>query len=96
MNYFSDTRISEDFRRNIAFQILVANRDLLQMASKKPQPPTYENALGLLHELAPAIYDELVKLLTRKNESELVRYFEELADIKSQEKGEIITAVDWI
>ncbi|MDQ0966878.1 hypothetical protein QFZ20_002281 [Flavobacterium sp. W4I14] len=96
MEYFSDGSIPEDTRRNIAFQVLVANRDLLQMASKRPQPPTYENALGLLYEVAPDIHAELTKILTRKNESELVRYFQEIAEVKTLELDREVTALEII
>lgn len=96
MGFFSDDSINSDERRNVAFQTLVAHRDLLAIANKRKQPPTYENALGLLNELAPDIYDEITKLLSRKNESELIRYFKDLAEIKSLNSSTTITAITLI
>lgn len=96
MTYFSNPEIPESQRRNIAFQTLVASRDLLQLANKKKQPPTYENALGLLNEIAPEIYLELTELLTKKNDSELVQYFKDLSEIKSNEMGNEVSAFNLI
>lgn len=96
MTYFSNKEIPEEQRRNIAFQTIVANRDLLQLANKKKQPPTYENALGLLNELAPQLYEEFTELLSRKNDSELVRYFKDLAEISSIELQKDVTAIELI
>ena len=96
MDYFKNNNIDEDERRNIAFQVMVANRDLLELAIKKSQPPTYENSLGLLNEIAPELYDDFTKLLTRKNESELIQLFRELAEIQSNETNIAVTAFDLI
>lgn len=94
MSYFSNNKYDEDIRRDIAFQLLIAHRDLLQLAKKRKTPPTYENALGLLHELAPEYYEEITTLLTRKNESEIIRLFHQLAEVKSKESGKEITAIE--
>ena len=96
MSFLSNENIDEEERRNLAFQTLVAHRDLLQLAVKRKQPPTYENALGLLHELAPNLYDDFVELLTRRNDSELVLHFKELAEVKSSETGENIAPIELI
>ncbi|WP_272151045.1 hypothetical protein [Tenacibaculum aiptasiae] len=96
MSFFSNNNFNEESRRNLAFQVLVVHRDLLQLASKKKQPPTYENALGLLNELAPKLYNDFIQLLNRKNQSELVQYFTDLADIKSQEQNKEISPIDLI
>ncbi|MBK8367666.1 MAG: hypothetical protein IPL10_09665 [Bacteroidetes bacterium] len=96
MSYFSNEEVSEEQRRNIAFQTIVAHRDLLQLANKRSTPPTYENALGLLNEIAPDLYEQFTVLLSRKNDSELVQYFKDLAEIKSKESGKEISAIDLI
>lgn len=94
MSVFTNKDLPENARRNLAFQTLIAHRDLLQFANKSKQPPTYENAIGLLNELAPEIYTEITTLLTKKNDSELIQYFKELAEIKSQESETEIAAID--
>ena len=38
-NFFRNQSIDEDARRNIAFQVLVAGRDLLQLADKEVNRP---------------------------------------------------------
>ena len=96
MKFFRNNNIEEDIRRNIAFQILVANRDLLEIAIKRSQPPSYENSIGLLNELAPELYNSFIELLSRKNENELSQYYHELADIKTLETGNETTAFELI
>lgn len=96
MSFFSNSKINEESRRNLAFQTIVAHRDLLQIANKRNQPPTYENALGLLNELAPDLYNDFIELLSRKNKSELVQYFTDLSEIKSKEAAREITPIELI
>lgn len=96
MTFFSNKNIAEEERRNIAFQVMVANRDLLEIAVKRSQPPTYENSIGLLNEIAPNLYKDFTELLSRKNESELSQYFNELAEIQSKETNKIVTAFELI
>ena len=96
MSFFSNSKINEESRRNLAFQTIVAHRDLLQIANKRNQPPTYENALGLLNELAPDLYNDFIELLSRKNKSELVQYFTDLSEIKSKEAEREITPIELI
>jgi hypothetical protein len=96
MSFFDNNDLDDDESRNLAFQTIIAHRDLLQLANKRNQPPTYENALGLLYELAPEVYNDFLDLLSRKNESELVQYFKDLAEIKSKESDNEITAIELI
>lgn len=96
MSYFENTNIDEEKRRNLAFQVLVANRDLLELATKRHQPPTYENSIGLLNEIAPSVYKDFVKLLSRKNDSELVQFYTELAEIKSIELQKEVTPIQLV
>ena len=96
MTFFSNKNIDEDERRNIAFQVMVANRDLLEIAIKRSQPPTYENSIGLLNEIAPDLYKDFTELLSRKNESELSQYYNELADIQTKETDKLVTAFELI
>lgn len=89
MSFLSDSKIDEGRRRNLALQTIIAHRDLLQLANKKKQPPTYENALGLLNEIAPNVYSDFLELLSKQNQSELVEYFNDLADIKSSDSENV-------
>jgi len=96
MKYFSNESIPEDQRRNIAFQTVVVHRDLLQLANKQKQPPTYDNALALLHDVSLEAFKEVNKLVTSKNESELIRYYRDIAEINTIEGKIEITALDLI
>ncbi len=96
MNFFNNKNVAEEERRNIAFQIMVANRDLLEIAVKRSQPPTYENSIGLLNEIAPDLYNDFTELLSRKNESELIQYFNEDAEIQTKETNKTVTASELI
>jgi hypothetical protein len=96
MSYFNNESIPEEERRDKAFQTIVAHRDLLQLAIKKSQPPTYENAFGLINEHSPELYKEIINLLTKKNESDLVKYYKETAEIQTTDSGKEVTALELI
>ncbi len=96
MSYFNDEKIPLEERRDKAFQTIVAHRDLLHLAVKKKQPPTYENAIGLMYEHSPNVYNDVIQLLTKKNESDLVKYYKETAEIQSEESEKKIEAIDLI
>ncbi len=95
MDFFNNN-LQEEEKRDQAFQTVVAHRDLLHLAIKRKQPPTYENAFGLINEYSPDLYKEVTELLTKKNESDLVKYYKESAEIQSDTEGVEITALDLI
>jgi hypothetical protein len=86
MSYFSDEEVNEDDRRNNAFQAVNAVREAVSIAKRSSQPITYEQTLDLIHDLNPTVYTEVTTLLARKNESDLVKYFKEKAEVKSTDK----------
>jgi len=89
MSYLSDETISEDERRNNAFQAVNALREAVTIAKRNPQPVTYEQTLDLIHDLDPSIYKEVIKLLARKNENDFVKYYKQKAEVKSTKEVEI-------
>lgn len=70
---------SNDSERDHAFQEINAIREAVSLSTRTPQPITYESALRYIRDIAPSRYDEVVKLLKAKNESDTVKYFVEAA-----------------
>lgn len=95
MDYLSDEDISEDERRNNAFQTVNAIREAVTIAKRASQPVTYEQTLDLVHDLDPELYTKVTTLLARKNESDLVKFYKQKAEVLSTET-EPVTAVDLI
>jgi hypothetical protein len=93
-SFFSDEEHSIQDRRDVAFQTTNAIREAVSIA-RNSQTPTYEETFDLIHDLSPEIYDQVVKLLTAKNESEEVKLFKEKADAHSTEDRKV-TAVELI
>ncbi len=89
MNYFSDTKFEENDRRDIAFQLVNALREVVSISKKLNQPISYEQTLDLIQDLNPEIYDSVTVLMDRKNENDWVKYYKELADAQSTESMEI-------
>lgn len=88
MSYFSDEDYSEDERRNNAYQAVNAVREAVSLAKRTHQPITYEQTLDIISDLNQELYEEVVTLLARKNESDLVKYFKEKALAKSTDERE--------
>lgn len=95
MEFFDNPNIDEIERRNIAFQIVCTLREAINLARKDQNPITYENTLDLLSEIKPSFYDPINLLLKNKNESELVKFYKELAEAKST-LNKIILPIDLI
>lgn len=95
MNYFSNENIEEAERRNIAFQLVNALREVVSISSKLDQPITYEQTLDLVEDINPEIYQSVTKLMDRKNESEWVKFYKDLAETKSTSEL-IIDPIDLI
>ncbi len=86
MSYFSNEEVNEDDRRNNAFQVVNAVREAISIAKRAYQPITYEQTLDMIHDINPTVYTEVTTLLARKNESDIVKYFKEKAEVKSTDK----------
>ena len=83
VDFFNNPDIEEGEKRNLAFQAVVGVRETLSIATKRPQPITYEQALNYVHDLNPDLYQKVNTLLTNKNESDTVKYYIEKAEALS-------------
>lgn len=79
-------------KRDLAFQIVVALRDALNIAIKTKYPVTYEQALAILYDLDKNLYNEICGLISEKNENDIVKYFKEEATLQSITKNKKIEA----
>ncbi len=89
MDYFSNENVDESERRDISFQLVNALREVVSISKKLNQPISYEQTLDLLEDINPEIYSKVSALMDRKNESDWVKYYKELADAQSTEGVEI-------
>jgi len=96
MSYFSDKSADEDSRRNDAFKFLIALREALSMAKRSQQPVPYKRTRDLLYDFSPELHSEISDLITKRNPSDLVKYYTQKADLLSTEKGKIIFPEDLI
>jgi hypothetical protein len=95
MDYFENKNIEEEERRNTALQIVGTLREAINLGKKEQNPITYEKTLDILSEVKPSFYNPIIKLLSNKNESDLVKLYKELAEAQSTETNKI-TPVDLI
>ncbi len=58
-------------------------RDTLNIATRAPQPHTYEQSLRMFHDLDPEIYQAFDNLLSEKNDSDTVKLYKELARLET-------------
>ncbi len=91
MSYFSDNSIAEEERRNDAFQILCALRESLTIAKRAGQPIPYKKTLNLINDISPEMHSSISSLLTKTNESEIVKYYKQKADAISKETNSTIS-----
>lgn len=96
MSYFSEESIEENERRNEAFQLLCGIREAVSIAKRTQQSIPYRKALELAYDISPELHKELSNLLTKANESELVKYYKQKAELVSKETGKIVFAEDLI
>jgi hypothetical protein len=83
MQYFNDSRFSEDERRNTAFQIVNAIREAINLGRVAPTSITYENALDIIEDIDREMYTSFISLLSNKNESDKVKLYKEIAETLS-------------
>lgn len=83
MSFLKELKQDEDKRRNIAFQTIVGLRDALGLATKKQQPPTYEQSLAILYDLNEDFYNDVCDLISSKNDNDTVKYYKEEATLQS-------------
>ena len=90
MSYFADNSLNEEERRNDAFQLLCALRETLTISKRSRQPVSYKRTLQLIHDISPETHAEVSKLLTKTNESEIVKYYKQKAEAYSKESSATI------
>ncbi len=95
MSYFSDNSIEAEERRNNAFTALCALRECITIAKQSDSTISYKRALAFLKDINPSVYTDIKNLLTQTNESEIVKYYKQVAESLSN-KGEEITPLELI
>ena len=88
MSYFSDRSADEDSRRNDAFKFLIAMREALSIAKRGSQPVPYKKTRDLIHDFSPKLHEEISELITKRNPSDLVKYYTQKAEVLSKDRGE--------
>lgn len=73
MTYFSDNSLEEEQRRNDAFNMLCSLREGLTIAKRGQHQVPYKKTLDLVYDLNPDLYKDISNLLTKRNESDLVK-----------------------
>lgn len=83
MSFLNNLDRHEDEKRNLAFQTVVGIRDAVSLAAKKQHPPTYEQALTIIHDLDADLYTDISNLISAKNDNDIVKYYREEAHLQS-------------
>ncbi|UOE50346.1 hypothetical protein MTO98_04575 [Mucilaginibacter sp. SMC90] len=96
MFFFYDDGLDEDKKRDIAFQTVVGIRDTINLAKKQQQPATYEQSLRLIYDLDPELYRDFDRILTEKNDNDIVKLYREEAKLQSEISGKKIEPEDLI
>jgi len=88
-NYYKREEVSEEEKRDFAFQTVNAIRESVSLAKNSTQPITYEFAFSIIHDLDEALYNSIINLLVSKNENEIVRFYKEKAEALSDDENKI-------
>ncbi|WP_430468226.1 hypothetical protein [Winogradskyella ouciana] len=91
MSYFGLNSVEEEERRNRAFQMLSAMREALTISKRTRQAIPYKRALQLVNDFDPELFKDFQNLLTKTNESEIVKYYKQKAEALSLESGHTIS-----
>lgn len=89
-NFYLNKDVSEDERRDVAFQTVNAIRESVTLARNSTLPITYEFAFDIIYDLDPKLYTAIITLLTSKNENETVKYYKEEAEASSSVEKTIL------
>jgi hypothetical protein len=79
MKYLADPSKDLDERRNLAFQVVVAMREMFTLAARLPQMFPYRRAARIIEDIDPDLGNDVSASLTRTNESDTVRYYRQVA-----------------
>lgn len=90
MQYFGDTTIDEENKRNAIFTAMNALREGITIARRSPQHLSYERVFDVIYELDPLLYEQAISLLTQKNESDTVKLYKEMANAKKADPVSLI------
>lgn len=81
-------------RNDLAFQLVVAMRDTINIAKKKGYKSTYENAIQQFHDFSPELYSDIVESLPQRNLSEDAKVYIAKAEAKSLAATDKITPLE--
>lgn len=81
--FLNSENISEEERRSVAFQVVVALREAIGFGYKAPNPPTYNETMKFLYRLDADLFEKLNSLLKPVSESEDLKYFKNAARLMS-------------
>lgn len=88
--------LSEEQKRDLAFQLVVGLRDTISIARKQDQPPTYEHAIRLLYDISPEFYKDVIAILDSQNPTETAKRYQELSRLQTLTTGAQVEAVTLI
>ena len=86
--------VSKEERNDLAFQMVVAMRDTINLAKKKGYKSTYENAIRLFHDFSPELYNGIVNCLPQRNISDEAKVFIAKAEILSVGSEKPVTPLE--
>lgn len=86
--------VSKEERNDLAFQMVVAMRDTINLAKKQGYKSTYENAIRLFHDFSPELYDGIVNCLPQRNISDEAKVFIAKAEILSVGSEKPVTPLE--
>ena len=85
-------QVPESKRGDLAFQLVVALRDTVNIAKKKGNKATYENAIQLFYDFSPELYGDIVTSLPQRNLSDEAKLF--LAKAQALSMASPVTALE--
>lgn len=86
--------LTQEDRPDMAFQLVVAMRDTLNIAKKKGHKATYENAIRIYHDFSPELYEDIVGCLPQRNLSDEAKVFVARAQALSSEQNKDVTPLE--
>lgn len=86
--------IPQENRKDIAFQLVVAMRDTVNIAKKTGLKPTYENTIRLFHDFNPELYNEIIQCLPQRNLSDEAKVVIAKAEALSLEQNRDISPLE--
>jgi hypothetical protein len=83
-------------RLDTEWAVVVAAREVLNIALRREEPTTYRQAIKFGAAIAPSILAPGKRLLRGAPESELARYFAEMAAAESASTGKDVTRLEYV